>query len=57
MGKIIEVNKKISREDLDKELSKLTKKRKPIDLDKYAGKIDFGVDGLEYQLKVRNEWQ
>jgi hypothetical protein len=57
MGKIIEVNKKISREDLDKELGKLTKKRKPIDLDKYAGKIDFGVDGLEYQLKIRNEWE
>ena len=57
MGKIIEVNKKISREELDKELAKLTKKRKPIDLDKYAGKINFGVDGLEYQLAVRNEWQ
>jgi hypothetical protein len=38
------------------QLSKLTKKLKPIDLDKYAGKINFGIDGLEYQLKVRIEW-
>ena len=45
--------KKISK----KKLSKIIQKRKPIDLDKYAGKIDFGIDGLEYQLKVRNEWQ
>jgi len=57
MGKIIEVNKKISREQLDKALKEIPKKRKPIDLSKYAGKIDFGVDGLEYQLAIRNEWR
>jgi hypothetical protein len=57
MGKIIEVNKKISREELDKQLNNIPKKRKSIDLSKYAGKIDFGVDGLEYQLAVRNEWR
>ena len=57
MGKIIEVNKKISREELDKQLSSIPKKRKPIDLNKYAGKVDFGVDGLEYQIAIRNEWR
>lgn len=57
MGKIFEVNKTTSREELDKLLSKFKKQRKPIDLDKYAGNIDFGVDGLEYQLKIRDEWR
>ena len=53
MGKIIAGTKKISKEELDK----ITKKLKPIDVEKYAGKIDFGIDGLEYQLKIRNEWK
>lgn len=57
MAKVIEVNKTTSRIKLDEELNKLTKKKTPIDLNKYFGKINFGVDGLEYQLKVRNEWK
>jgi hypothetical protein len=57
MGKIIEVSKNISKEELDKELRKIAAKRKPINLDKYAGKIKFGVDGLDYQLATRNEWR
>lgn len=57
MGKVIEVNKTTTRSELDKELAKLPKKKKPIELDKYFGKINFGVDGLEYQLKIRNEWK
>lgn len=57
MAKSIEINKPIDRVRLDEQLVKLTKKRKPIDLKKYAGKVDFGLDGLEYQLKSRNEWR
>ncbi|TFF40918.1 hypothetical protein [Mucilaginibacter psychrotolerans] len=57
MGKVIEVNKTTTRSELDKELAKLPKKKEPIDLDNYFGKIDFGVDGLEYQLKIRDEWK
>ncbi|HVW13784.1 MAG TPA: hypothetical protein VHB54_08185 [Mucilaginibacter sp.] len=57
MARVIEVDKSKGRTDLDKELHKLTKKKAPINLDKYFGKIDFGVDGLEYQLKVRNDWR
>ena len=57
MAKVIEINKETSRKQLDDALTKLTKKKAPIDLKKYAGKIDFGVDGLEYQLKIRNEWR
>ncbi|MEJ7778878.1 MAG: hypothetical protein WKF68_04740 [Daejeonella sp.] len=57
MAKAIEINKSIDRVQLDEQLVKLVKKRKPIDLKKYAGKVNFEVDGLEYQLKIRNEWR
>jgi len=57
MAKIIEVDKSTSRSRLDKELTKLDKKKSPIDIEKYFGKINFGEDGLEYQLRVRNEWR
>lgn len=57
MAKIIEVDKSTSRSRLDKELTKLDKKKSPVDLHKYFGKINFGVDGLEYQLKIRDEWR
>ena len=57
MGKVIEINKNTTRSELDKELAKLPKKKAPIDLSKYAGKVDFGVDGLDYQLKIRDEWR
>ena len=32
------------------------KTRKGFDPSKYAGKIKFPMDGLEYQKMVRNEW-
>lgn len=57
MGKSTIADKNSKKELLDKALSKLPKKRKAIDVKKYFGKIDFGVSGLEYQLKVRDEWR
>ena len=57
MAKIIEVNKSTSRSKLDEELTKLPRKKSPVNLDKYFGKIKFGVDGLDYQLKIRDEWR
>lgn len=56
MAKVIEITKSIDRSQLDKELVKLSKKRKPMDIKKYFGEVDFKVDGLEYQLKIRNEF-
>jgi hypothetical protein len=53
MAKIIEVNKSTSRLKLDEELTKLPNKKASINLNKYFGKIKFGVDGLDYQLKIR----
>ncbi|MGZ3871689.1 MAG: hypothetical protein ACXVJD_02160 [Mucilaginibacter sp.] len=57
MAKIIEVNKLTGRSKLDEELKKLPAKKAPINLDKYFGKIKFGVDGLTYQLRTRDEWR
>jgi hypothetical protein len=57
MAKIIEVNKSTGRSKLDQELTKLPPQKAPINLSKYFGKIKFGVDGLDYQLKIRNEWR
>lgn len=57
MAKIIEVDKSTSRIKLDEELTKLPSKKTPINLKKYFGKIKFGVDGLDYQLKIRDEWR
>lgn len=57
MSKIIEVNKPISKGELDKKLTKLPNKKSVIDLDKYSGKVNFGIDGRDYQQKVRDEWR
>lgn len=57
MAKKIEVDKTTSRSQLDEALIKLDKKKAPLNLDKYFGKIKFGTDGLDYQLKVRDEWR
>lgn len=29
--------------------------KKSVDIDGYFGKVNFGMDGLEYQKKIRNE--
>ncbi|WP_426668982.1 hypothetical protein ACPPVU_22505 [Mucilaginibacter sp. McL0603] len=57
MAKIIVVDKSTTRSKLDAELTKLPNKKASIDLNKYFGKIKFGVDGLDYQLKIRDEWR
>ena len=57
MSKIIFVDRYTSRKQLDEQLIKIPKRKIAMDLDKYFGKINFGVDGLEYQLKIRSEWE
>lgn len=57
MAKIIAVNKNSNSVELEKELTKIQNRKKTINLKKYVGKIDFGIDGLEYQLKTRDEWK
>jgi hypothetical protein len=57
MSKTIDKNssEKDIREVIRKELKRVKKKR--IDLDRYFGKVNFGISGLEYQKKVRDEWR
>jgi len=57
MAKVIEITKTTSRSQLDAALIKLPKKKATIDLNKYFEKVQFGIDGLEYQIKVRDEWR
>jgi hypothetical protein len=57
MAKVIEIDKTTSRKQLDEALTNVPKKKSSIDLSKYFGKVKFGVDGLEYQLKTRDEWR
>jgi len=47
------INKKDSEKDIRKKIQKAAadKKKKPVNLDRYFGKVNFGLDGLEYQKK------
>lgn len=53
------IHKDDSNEKIQKEIRKmLNKKRKEsIDMDLYFGKVNFGVDGLDYQKKIRDQWK
>jgi hypothetical protein len=55
---VIRLSKKASRSQIQDELKKLVKKKvkKGFDAKKYCGKLVRGLDGLEYQKAVRNEW-
>jgi hypothetical protein len=52
----VKVSKKSSRKALEKAVLKTKSSQKKVDLSKYFGKVNFGVDGLTYQKKIRNEW-
>ena len=54
---VITVNKNTKSEDIELALKKLKKSKKKHDLSSFYGKLKgaFG-DALEYQKKVRNEW-
>jgi hypothetical protein len=53
------IHKKDSENTIREKIQKAAadKKKKPMNLDHYFGKVNFGSDGLEYQKKIRNEWQ
>ncbi|MDR9367309.1 MAG: hypothetical protein RI575_18390 [Balneolaceae bacterium] len=53
------IHKDDSAEAIQRTIRKMVekKKKKPIDLDRYFGKVDFGMDGLDYQKSIRNEWK
>ena len=51
---VVEV-KEITKDSITNLLSKM-KKRKKKTLTNHFGKLKRGIDGLEYQKNVRNEW-
>jgi hypothetical protein len=51
---LIEV-KKITPENIDELLGKIKKNRKQTIVEHF-GKLKRGLDGMEYQKSVRNEW-
>ena len=52
---VITINKNTNNQEIDKMLLSL-KPRKLFHSKKFLGKIKWGEDGLEYQKKIRNEW-
>ena len=52
---VITVNRETSNQDVDNMLLNL-KPRKLFRSNMFLGKIKWGEDGLEYQKRIRNEW-
>ena len=55
----VTINKNQSTRQIDKKLKELSKKKphKGIDANAWVGKLNFGIDGLAYQKKIRDEWK
>lgn len=53
------INKDDSKEKIDKMIQEAAgqKRKSKINLDRFFGKVNFGVDGLEYQKGIRDEWE
>jgi hypothetical protein len=47
----------MTKEHIERQLLALKKKRRRVDLSKYAGKVKFDIDPLTYQKQVRDEWR
>jgi hypothetical protein len=43
--------------EIKKAFLKLKKSRKPFSSEKHFGKLNWNMDGLSFQKKVRNEWK
>ena len=52
---VITIKKDTDNKEIDKLLSSL-KPRKQFSSAKFLGKIKWGEDALEYQKRIRNEW-
>jgi hypothetical protein len=53
---VIKLNKDATIKEIKAVFRKISgKKRNPVNLDRYFGKVDFKVDGLTYQKKIRDE--
>lgn len=52
---VVEITQSDSKAEINKSIHKLPRP-KGIDAKKYAGKINWGEDGLDFQKRIRNEW-
>ena len=52
----VKIKKRESARSKKNKLAKATAKSKNINWDKYFGKINFPIEALSYQKKVRDEW-
>ena len=52
---IIKAGKKIDKEKIDKKIKQLEKK-KLFDASLHKNKVKWGEDALEYQQRIRDEW-
>jgi chaperonin cofactor prefoldin len=58
MGLTIQVKRSSTRQQLDKELERLSSKKKKLNLRKNMGKVRFqDIEPLELQKKLRDEWE
>ncbi|HJW29973.1 MAG TPA: hypothetical protein VJ508_12115 [Saprospiraceae bacterium] len=53
---VIELQKPITKKGVKKALSLASKGKRKKNLRKHFGKLKRDLDGLDYQKKVRNEW-
>lgn len=53
---IIEIKKPVTAEKVKQALAHFAKKGKKKSLRKHFGELKRGLDGIDYQKKVRNEW-
>ena len=53
---IIEIKKPVTKEKVNKAITDINKAVKKKSLRKHFGKLKRGLDGTDYQKKVRNEW-
>jgi len=43
--------------EIERRLNGNQSSRPPTDLSRHAGKLDWPLDGLDYQQQIRSEWQ
>ncbi len=51
------IKKGTPKEEIKKRINEVVSKTSKRDIMKYAGKLKTGIDPLEYQKQIRDEWE
>ena len=51
------IKKGTTKDEIKKQIDEAVSKTPKRDIRKYAGKLKMDIDPLEYQIKMRNEWE